>query len=73
MAKSRTAGAEGTEHLTDLWETRSARAGNEGAEDFEDEAQAIAARKRTAFGYVRPEKRRWHAVPFHCALPSEPD
>ena len=27
-------------------------------ENFEDEAQAIAAKLRTAFGYVRPAKRR---------------
>ena len=27
-------------------------------ENFEDEAQAIAAKLRTAYGYVRPAKRR---------------
>lgn len=66
LAKSLKAAAEGAEQLVDLWETEPARASAEGAEDFEDEAQAIAARKRTAFGYVRPQKRRYHAVVLLC-------
>jgi hypothetical protein len=58
VAKPLKATAEGAEQLVDLWDTEPTRASAEGAEDFEDEAQAIAARKRTAHGYVRPQKRR---------------
>ena len=47
--------AQGAGGLVDLWGSEPAPTKDE---DFEDEAQAIAAGKRTPYGYVRPAKRR---------------
>ena len=55
-AKPGRTGAEGKEELVDLWGSEPASLEHE---DFEDEARAIAAKQRTAFGYVRPGKRRY--------------
>ena len=49
------AAAQGADSLVDLWGSEPALAKDE---DFEDQAQAIAAGKRTPYGYVRPAKRR---------------
>ncbi|CAL5221260.1 g3419 [Coccomyxa viridis] len=59
------AAANGNDGLVDPW-------GTEGdsvkPENFEDEAQAIAAKLRTAFGYVRPAKRRKADAPKHIPI-----
>ena len=47
--------AQATDGLVDLWGSEPAPTKDE---DFEDEALAIAAGKRTAYGYMRPAKRR---------------
>ena len=49
------AAAQGADSLVDLWGSEPALNRDD---DFEDEAQAIAAGKRTPYGYVRPAKRR---------------
>lgn len=49
------AAAQGADSLVDLWGSEPVPTKDV---DFEDEAQAIAAGKRTAYGYIRPAKRR---------------
>ena len=64
-AKPARAVADETEELIDPWEIED---GSLKPEDFEDEAQAIAAKQRTAFGYVRPAKRRCCTEADNCLL-----
>ena len=62
-AKPARAVADGSEVLIDPW---GSEAGSLKPENFEDEAQAIAAKLRTAFGYVRPAKRRCCTTANSC-------
>ena len=49
------AAAQGADSLSDLWDSEPALTRTD---DFDDEARAIAAGKRTPYGYMRPAKRR---------------